>query len=101
MQLMGKNMIEYIRTHFFQQLVLGLEVRIKCASPDICLIQYLLNGNIIEMLFFQQPVKSPEDRSPCFLLSSIHVKPPNKMPFLFSNEQPHTSGYCYPTNFPL
>lgn len=73
MKLMGKNMVKNIGAHCLQQGVLGLEVGIESASADICLIQYLLDSNIVEMLFLQQPVKGLKDRSSCLLLSPIHV----------------------------
>ncbi len=75
---MRENMIKNIRTHFFQQGILGLKVRIECASPDIGLIQYFLYRDVIEMLFFQKLIESLKNCKSCFLLSSIHVNPPYK-----------------------
>ena len=64
-------MIKNIGAHLLQQRVLRLKVRIKRASPDIRFIQDLLNGYVVEMLLFQQLVKSPKDRGSCFLLSPV------------------------------
>ena len=65
-------MIENISAHFPQQGILGLEMGIEGASPDIRLIKYLLDSDIVKMFLFQQLTKCLKDCTPCFQLSSVH-----------------------------
>jgi hypothetical protein len=75
MKFLRKDMVENISAHFPQQGILGLEMGIEGASPDIRLIKYLLDSDIVKMFLFQQLTKCLKDRTPCFQLSSVRDVP--------------------------
>ena len=72
-------MLENIRTHGFQQVVLGLKMRVERAAPNIGLIDNLLHRNAFKTFGFQQGAECLKNRFACFLLSSVHSQPPEQI----------------------
>lgn len=74
-QFLRKDMVEDIRTHGAEQLVLSLKVGIKGASADICFVDDLLHRDVFKAFLFQQAAKGTINRVSGFLLPSVHRIP--------------------------